>query len=187
MPLAASLVLFLAPGARFASAAPDEMPGTEKAKSDSSTIPEPAAPAESKGATVAPAVESPKSSTPAPVTGIGTFTSRPIPHAPTDEVTPSTTKGPYYAHSENELRARKLARGVANLAFGPAEIPNQMFREAASTSPITGMVVGAGKGLWKGAKRMMIGTWEIATFYAPLKNKYEPYIKPEVVFGDLMH
>lgn len=99
-----------------------------------------------------------------------------------DVDTGSRTKGPYYGLSENELRARKLARGVANVGLCVAEIPNQAFQEAYRTSPITGTVVGAGKGLWKGIKRLAIGTWEIATFYVPGANNYEPYIEPEVVF-----
>lgn len=103
-----------------------------------------------------------------------------------DERTPSTTKGPYYEHSENEMRARKLARGVANVGLCVAEIPNQAFQEAYKTSPITGTVVGAVKGAWKGVKRFAIGLWEIGTFYAPVNN-YEPYIEPEVVFMEYNH
>lgn len=99
----------------------------------------------------------------------------------------STTKGPFYEHSENELRSRKLFRGIANIGLCVAEVPNQAFREAYRTSPITGTVVGAGKGVWKGLKRLAIGTWEVATFYAPMKNNYEPYIQPEVVFMEDLH
>jgi putative exosortase-associated protein (TIGR04073 family) len=94
----------------------------------------------------------------------------------------SRTKGPYYHLSENELRARKLARGIANVGLCVAEIPNQAFQEAYRTSPVSGAVVGMGKGLWKGIKRLAIGTWEIATFYIPGANNYQPYIEPEVVF-----
>lgn len=99
----------------------------------------------------------------------------------------STTKGPYYNDSENELRARKLMRGVANVTLCVAEIPNQAFQEAYRTSPVTGAVVGAGKGVYKGLKRFCIGFWEIATFYLPLKNNYQPYIEPEVVFMEYTH
>ena len=99
----------------------------------------------------------------------------------------STTKGPYYAFSENELRTRKLMRGVVNMGLSIAEIPNQAFQEAYKTSPVSGAIVGAGKGVWKGLKRLVIGAWEIATFYAPMKNNYEPYIEPEVVFMEYLH
>jgi putative exosortase-associated protein (TIGR04073 family) len=104
-----------------------------------------------------------------------------------DELSPSTTKGPYYDHSENELRTRKFFRGLANVGLCVAEIPNQAFREAHKTSPVTGVVVGTAKGVWKGAKRLVIGVWEMATFYAPMKNKYQPYIEPEVVFMEDLH
>lgn len=99
----------------------------------------------------------------------------------------STSKGPYYYENEYELRARKLARGVANVTLCVAEVPNQMFLEAYRSSPVTGAVVGAFKGVVKGSKRFAIGLWEIATFYHPTKNHYRPYIEPEVVFQEYMH
>lgn len=105
----------------------------------------------------------------------------------TDEVSPSTTKGPFYEHSESELRARKLARGFANVGLCVAEVPNQAFQEAYKTSPVTGAVVGTGKGLVKGVKRLVVGVWEIATFYLPTKNKYKPVVEPEVVFQEYLH
>lgn len=100
---------------------------------------------------------------------------------------PEETKGPFYNYSESELRARKLARGFANVVLCPAEIPNQAFQEAYKTSPVSGAVVGAGKGILKGAKRLVIGVWEMATFYMPTKNKYQPYVEPEVVFMEYTH
>jgi len=106
---------------------------------------------------------------------------------PVEEVTASTTKGPFYNQSEGELRARKLARGAANVVLCVGEIPNQMFQEAYKTSPVTGVVVGAWKGVVKGSKRLVVGLWEIATFYAPTKNNYKPYVEPEVVFEEYLH
>lgn len=99
----------------------------------------------------------------------------------------STTKGPFYYQNTYELRARKLARGVANVVLCPAEIPNQMFREAYQSSPVTGSVVGFFKGLAKGGKRLVMGTWEIVTFYNPGGNHYQPYVEPEVVFMEYVH
>lgn len=99
----------------------------------------------------------------------------------------SSTKGPYYYHNEYELKARKLARGVANVVFCPAEIPNQMFVEAYKSSTVTGAFVGFFKGIAKGGKRLAIGTWEIVTFYNPGSNHYQPFIEPEVVFMEYVH
>lgn len=99
----------------------------------------------------------------------------------------STTKGPFYHLSENELRSRKLMRGVANVVFAVAEIPNQAFREAYRTTPATGAIVGSGKGIVKGVKRVGVGFWEIATFYLPMANHYQPYIQPEVVMMEDLH
>ncbi|MCE5229150.1 exosortase system-associated protein, TIGR04073 family [bacterium] len=100
---------------------------------------------------------------------------------------PSNTKGPFYGQSEAELRARKFARGLANVVLCPAEIPNQIFQEAYKTSPVTGIVVGFFKGIAKGGSRLAIGTWEIFTFYFPGTNNYQPYIEPEVVFQEYLH
>jgi putative exosortase-associated protein (TIGR04073 family) len=114
----------------------------------------------------------------------------PEPGGKPNRIEPSTTKGPYYYASENELRARKLARGVANVGLAVFELPNQMFQEAHRTSPISGAVVGLGKGVVKGAKRFAVGIWEIATFYHKGKGKYgnyKPIIKPEVVFQEYLH
>ena len=99
----------------------------------------------------------------------------------------STTKGPYYYHNTYELKARKLARGIANVTLCVAEIPNQMFQEAYNSSLVSGAVVGAWKGLVKGGARLAIGTWEILTFYHPGNNHYQPYIEPEVVFQEYLH
>lgn len=104
-----------------------------------------------------------------------------------DSITPSTTKGPYYHMSENELRARKFFRGLGNVGLCVGEIPNQMFQQAYRTSPVTGIFVGAGKGLVKGGKRLVIGAWEMLTFFHPGKNYYQPYIEPEVVFQEYLH
>ena len=53
---------------------------------------------------------------------------------------------------------------------------------AAFGGALTGALVGAGKGVVKGAKRFVIGFWEMATFYLPMKNNYKPIIEPEIVF-----
>jgi putative exosortase-associated protein (TIGR04073 family) len=102
-------------------------------------------------------------------------------------LTPSVTKGPYYDQSTSERATRKLVRGIANVTLCVAEIPNQMFQEAYRTSPITGSVVGAWNGLVKGSQRLVIGLWEVATFYHPGKNNYQPYIDPEIVFMEYLH
>lgn len=102
-------------------------------------------------------------------------------------VNASSTKGPFYYQSTGELRMRKLARGFANVGLCVAEIPNQMFQEAYRKSPVTGIFTGAGKGLVKGGKRLMIGVWEVFTFYIPGKTNYQPYIEPEVVFQEYLH
>ncbi len=43
------------------------------------------------------------------------------------------------------------------------------------------------KGAVKASKRLVVGLWEVATFYHPTRNNYQPYIEPEVVFMDYLH
>lgn len=94
--------------------------------------------------------------------------------------------GPFINRSENELRSRKFFRGLANVTLAIFEVPNQAMQEAYRTSPVTGTVVGIGKGVVKGAKRFGVGLFEMATFYAPI-NRYQPYVEPEVVFMEHLH
>ena len=102
-------------------------------------------------------------------------------------ITPSTTKGPYYHQSVSERRGRKMSRGLANVLFSIAEVPNQMFREAYATSPVCGATVGVFKGVERGAQRLVVGFIEIVTFFHPLGKNYEPIIEPEVVLMDANH
>lgn len=97
------------------------------------------------------------------------------------------TIGPYYDGSNGEKRMHKLCRGVANVGLCVAEIPNQMFKEVHKTSPVTGILVGGVKGVCRGGERLLIGAWEIATFYHPTGNNYQPYIEPEVVTMEYLH
>lgn len=94
---------------------------------------------------------------------------------------PTPGRGPFYGITENDLRARKLARGVANVVFCIAEIPNQMMQEAHRTTVVTGSLVGAFKGTGRAVQRFAIGLWEVATFFHPGSTNYEPFIEPEIV------
>lgn len=102
-------------------------------------------------------------------------------------LTPTSTKGPFYYQSENELRMRKFVRGVANIGLSVGEIPNQIFQDAYATSPVTGIFTGTVKGVLKGAKRIAVGAWEVVTFYHPGTNYYAPLVEPEVVFQEYIH
>jgi putative exosortase-associated protein (TIGR04073 family) len=83
----------------------------------------------------------------------------------------STTTGPYYDNNCNELRSRKLMRGVANVTLAVGEIPAGAFREAYATSPVTGAVVGGFHGALVAVQRIGIGLFEIVTFPLPLNQQ----------------
>jgi len=93
-------------------------------------------------------------------------------------------RGPLYKHSVAAKSTRKLWRGIGNLAFGWAEIPQQIFKDAYNTDPFTGVFTGIYKGGKKGLKRTGIGAWEIVTFALPCNREYRPYIEPEFVLMD---
>ena len=82
--------------------------------------------------------------------------------------------------------ARKLGRGVANLALGFVEIPASMIE----VSRFNGEVAGASWGLVEGLCRMVVrmgaGVAEIVTFPVPVpKPDYEPIVLPEFPTGQL--
>lgn len=95
-------------------------------------------------------------------------------YAPRKSVDPSEispTTGPLYERNCNELRSRKLFRGIANVTLALGEIPAGAFREAYATSPVTGTVVGGANGVVTAVRRIGLGVFEIMTFPFPMHQK----------------
>lgn len=75
----------------------------------------------------------------------------------------------------------KLGRGVVNGATGWAEVPKQTVI-GGQDGGATGVVGGFFKGIGMGVARTAVGAYEIATFWAPVPERFEPVMKPATVF-----
>lgn len=78
----------------------------------------------------------------------------------------------------------KLGRGGSNLLLCPLEIPMQMSALGKTERAPVAFIGGAGKGLLTGARRGLIGLYEIFTFPFPGKKHYEPILEPEFVLPE---
>ncbi len=77
----------------------------------------------------------------------------------------------------------KLGRGVVNAATGWVEIPKQTV-VGGQQNGVLGGIGGFFKGIGLGAARTLAGAFEIATFWAPVPERFEPVMQPATVFGD---
>jgi|SRR3989304_5575531 len=75
----------------------------------------------------------------------------------------------------------KLGRGVVNGATGWVEVPKQTYF-GGQEGGAAGVVGGFFKGIGMGVARTAVGAYEIATFWAPVPERFEPVIKPVTVF-----
>jgi len=91
------------------------------------------------------------------------------------------------AHAEiQNSPVKKLGRGIANLLGGFLdEIPRQIARATDEGSVLTGSAIGFPVGIAKGLWRTAIGAYEVATFFLPIPERYEPIITdPEYPFQE---
>jgi len=79
--------------------------------------------------------------------------------------------------------ARKLGRGVANVATGVFEIPRQMKRTLDQEGAIAGLTVGVVKGVGWAVSRELVGIYEVVTFVMPQPNEYGVILEPEFVYS----
>jgi putative exosortase-associated protein (TIGR04073 family) len=75
----------------------------------------------------------------------------------------------------------KLGRGVLNTVTGWGEIPKQTITGSREEG-VLGGVEGFFKGIGLGVARTLAGAFEIATFWAPVPDKFEPVMEPAIVF-----
>jgi putative exosortase-associated protein (TIGR04073 family) len=77
----------------------------------------------------------------------------------------------------------KLGRGVVNTVTGWGEIPVQTVIGSAQDG-VLGGVGGFFKGIGLGVARTLAGAFEIATFWAPVPEQFEPVMHPATVFDE---
>ncbi|HKJ24821.1 MAG TPA: exosortase system-associated protein, TIGR04073 family [Myxococcota bacterium] len=73
----------------------------------------------------------------------------------------------------------KLQRGFTNLVLGILEVPGTIKQEANATNPVQGLTVGLIKGVFRGARREVVGAFEFLTFPAEIPDDYAPIVEPE--------
>lgn len=93
-------------------------------------------------------------------------------------------RGPFYPESTGAMKSRKFARGFVNTLFFWAEVPKEVNRDWQNVDPLTGVVTGTGKGMYKGAQRFGAGIYEMVTFRKDQPANYQPLVYPEVVLED---
>ena len=74
----------------------------------------------------------------------------------------------------------QLARGVVNVAAGWVEVPKQSLIGGQKGGGL-GLIGGFFKGIGLGAARTLVGSYEIATFWA--LADFEPVMQPATILG----
>lgn len=77
----------------------------------------------------------------------------------------------------------KLGRGACNVLFCPVEIPYQMSVIGKTERAPVAFFGGFGKGLFTGARRLLVGAYEVITFPFP---SYEPVLPPEFIVPEFL-
>jgi putative exosortase-associated protein (TIGR04073 family) len=94
------------------------------------------------------------------------------------------SRGPFYPESTSAKKSRKFARGFVNTLFFWAEVPKEVNRDWQNVDPLTGVVTGTGRGMYRGAQRFGAGIYEMVTFRKDQPANYQPLIYPETPLED---
>ena len=77
--------------------------------------------------------------------------------------------------------SRKLARGIANIAFGAVEIPFELILMNESEGNVTSMSYGGVRGVGRFLARLGYGVYEVVTFPFPTqRGTYFPPYKSNI-------
>lgn len=93
-------------------------------------------------------------------------------------------RGPFYPQNTNAKKTRKFTRGFVNTLFFWSEIPKEVNRDWQNVDPLTGVITGTGKGMYRGAQRFGAGVYEMVTFPKDQPANYQPLVYPEMPLED---
>lgn len=82
-----------------------------------------------------------------------------------------------------EGSTRKLGRGVCNLVTAPLELIRTPHLVAQQEGEVAGATVGMIQGVGALIIRELAGAIEVATFFLPFPNGFEPLVQPEFVYA----
>ncbi len=78
---------------------------------------------------------------------------------------------------------RKLGRGVCNVVTAPLELIRTPYLVTQQEGTMAGATVGLIQGLGAVLTRELAGVVEMATFFLPFPNGFDPLIKPEFIYA----
>lgn len=78
--------------------------------------------------------------------------------------------------------AKKLARGVTNLATGWLEVPKQVYEVGREEGWLVGLARAPFDGLGMSVARTVAGMYEMVTFPIPAPFDYQPLLEPTFVW-----
>lgn len=82
---------------------------------------------------------------------------------------------------------KKGARGAVNTLTGWLEVPGQVVRTTEAEGSLAAVSTGLVRGLWAGARRTVVGLYELFTCVVPnyprqqVRDPYAPIIEPEFI------
>jgi len=80
---------------------------------------------------------------------------------------------------------RKFGRGLANILTCPAEIVKSAGEVNYKDGPVAALTYGIVKGFYRAGRRLLVGGFELVTFFSPYPGDYEPIINdPEFFLSD---
>ena len=82
-----------------------------------------------------------------------------------------------------EGSTRKLGRGACNIMTGPLEMIRTPSLVTQQEGGLAGATVGVIQGVGAAITRELAGVLEVATFFLPFPNRFNPIMKPEFVYA----
>lgn len=98
---------------------------------------------------------------------------------------PSEATGPLYKTTRASKMTNKFLRGLLNVPLCVMEIPRSLNENIKNTDYFTGTFVGLGEGIFKSAKRLTFGVYEVSTFPAPEWGLLNTWVDDPIPFKEL--
>ena len=93
--------------------------------------------------------------------------------------------GPLYKTTYPSKVTNKFLRGLLNIPLCVMEIPRSLNENIKTTDYFTGTFVGLGEGVFKSAKRLTYGVYEVVTFPNPEWGLLNPWVDDPIPFKEL--
>ena len=98
---------------------------------------------------------------------------------------PSEATGPLYKTTRASKMTNKFLRGLLNVPLCVMEIPKSLNENIKTTDYFTGTFVGLGEGVFKSAKRLTFGVYEVVTCPEPEWGLLDSWVDDPIPFKEL--